>query len=191
VRQDVGRYFVQLFDIALEAWMGMESSLCVFKKTCGQAMIIEHNGDIYSCDNFVYPENKLGNIMNSPIESLVNSEQQTKFAADKLDKLPRYCLDCDVRFACHGECPKHRFTQTPDGEEGLNYLCAGYKKIFHHIDPYMKFMANELQQQRAPANVMAWAAEKDKGFPAFNVGRNDSCPCMSGKKYKKCCGVNV
>jgi uncharacterized protein len=191
VRQDVGRYFVQLFDIALEAWMGMESSLCVFKKTCGQAMIIEHNGDIYSCDHFVYPENKLGNIMNSPIESLVNSEQQTKFAADKLDKLPRYCLDCDVRFACHGECPKHRFTQTSDGEEGLNYLCAGYKKIFHHIDPYMKFMANELQQQRAPANVMAWAAEKDKGFPAFNVGRNDSCPCMSGKKYKKCCGVNV
>jgi uncharacterized protein len=191
VRQDVGKYFVQLFDIALEAWMGMESSLCVFKKTCGQAMIIEHNGDLYSCDHFVYPENKLGNIMDSPLESLVNSEQQVKFAADKLDNLPQYCLNCEVRFACHGECPKHRFIKTPDGEEGLNYLCAGYKKIFHHIDPYMKFMANELQRQRAPANVMAWAAQKDKGFPAFNVGRNDLCPCGSGKKYKKCCEVNV
>jgi uncharacterized protein len=129
--------------------------------------------------------------MESPLESLVNSEKQIKFGTDKLDNLPQYCLDCEVRFACNGECPKHRFTQTPDGQEGLNYLCAGYKNFFHHIDLYMKFMANELQQQRAPANVMAWAAEKDKGFPAFNVGRNDLCPCGSGKKYKKCCGVNV
>jgi len=187
VRNDVGRYFVQLFDIALEAWSGLEPSLCVFRKTCGEAMAIEHNGDLYSCDHYVYPENKLGNIMENPLESLISSEFQVKFGNDKWDKLPKYCYECDVRFACNGECPKHRFINTPDGEEGLNYLCAGYKKFFHHIDPYMRFMANELSQQRAPANVMGWVKEKDSGFPNLKIGVNESCPCGSGKKYKKCC----
>lgn len=189
VRNDVGKYFVQVFDIALESWLGMEPGLCVFRKTCGSAMAIEHNGDLYSCDHYVYPENKLGNIMENPLISLVNSEQQHKFGMDKLDSLPQYCLDCEVRFACNGECPKHRFIKTPAGEDGLNYLCAGYKKFFNHIDPYMRFMANELKLNRAPANVVAWAKEKDKGFPSFKVGTNDPCPCGSGKKLKKCCGV--
>ena len=153
-------------------------------------MALEHNGDLYSCDHFVYPENKLGNIMESPVSSLVNSAQQRKFGLDKRDTLPRYCRECEVRFACNGECPKHRFIRTPDGEEGLNYLCAGYKKFFNHIDPYMRFMAEQLQQRRAPANVMEWirtqeAEAANKGQP----GRNDPCPCGSGKKYKKCCGA--
>ncbi len=187
IRKDVGKQFVQLFDISLEGWLGREPSLCVFGKTCGKAMAIEHNGDLYSCDHYVYPENKLGNIMESPMKALIASEKQIKFGMDKLDKLPGYCRECDVRFICNGECPKNRFIKTPDGEEGLNYLCAGYKKFFKHIDPYMRFMANEFQNQRPPANVMTWVKEKDQGFPSLKVGVNDLCPCGSGKKFKKCC----
>jgi uncharacterized protein len=190
VRHDVGRIFVQLFDVSLETWMGLEPSLCVFRGTCGQAMAIEHNGDVYSCDHYVYPENRLGNILENPLRSMVDSSQQYRFGQDKQDTLPRYCLDCDVRFACNGECPKHRFIQTPEGEQGLNYLCAGYKLFFHHIDPYMRFMAGELRHQGAPANVMAWVKAKDNGASrAGHVGRNAPCPCGSGKKYKKCCGT--
>jgi uncharacterized protein len=154
VKQDVGRYFVQLFDVALESWMGMEASLCVFRRTCGAALAMEHTGDLYSCDHYVYPENKLGNIMDAALAQLVSSPQQKAFGKAKLDTLPRYCLNCDVRFACNGECPKHRFMTTPDGEAGLNYLCAGYKHFFRHIDPYMRFMAEELRAGRAPANIM-------------------------------------
>jgi uncharacterized protein len=157
IRNDVARYFVQIFDVALESWVGMEPSLCVLRKTCGMAMAIEHNGDLYSCDHFVYPENRLGNIMESPLASLVNSPRQMKFGLDKWETLPRYCRECEVRFACNGECPKHRFIRTPDGEEGLNYLCEGYKLFFRHIDHYMKFMAGELREGRPPANIMAWA----------------------------------
>jgi uncharacterized protein len=157
VRRDVGRYFVQIFDVALESWFGIPQGLCVFRETCGAALAIEHNGDLYSCDHFVYPENKLGNIMESPLESLVGSPQQKRFGIEKRSSLPRYCRECEVRFACNGECPKHRFLHTPEGEPGLNYLCAGYKLFFNHIGPYMKFMANELRNERAPANVMRWS----------------------------------
>lgn len=157
IKNDVGIYFVQLFDIALESWYGMEPSLCVFRKTCGDALALEHNGDLYSCDHYVYPENKLGNILEAHISTLVNSPKQAKFGLDKNISLPSYCYNCEVRFACNGECPKHRFIKTPDGEEGLNYLCAGYKKFFNHIDPFMKFMVNELINQRPPANVMKFA----------------------------------
>ncbi|MEJ2055748.1 MAG: SPASM domain-containing protein, partial [Calditrichaceae bacterium] len=191
VRSDVGRYYVQIFDVALEAWAGYNPGLCVFSETCGNAMAIEHNGDLYSCDHYVYRENKLGNIMETAMTTLVNSDQQRNFGMDKKNTLPQYCIECDVRFACNGECPKHRFIQTPDGEAGLNYLCAGYKKFFHHIDPYMRFMADELRQRRAPANVMAWAEEKDKGFPSFKLSQNDLCPCGSGKKLKRCCAKNA
>jgi len=192
VRNDVARYYIQIFDVALETWLGIPASLCVFRETCGSAMAMEHNGDLYSCDHFVYPENKLGNIMEHPLESMVASAQQAKFGLDKRDSLPRYCRECDVRFACHGECPKHRFIRTPDGEPGLNYLCAGYKTFFHHIDPYMRFMANELRYERPPANVMQWArahdVEEARRNPSERPGRNDPCPCGSGRKYKKCCG---
>lgn len=187
VRKDVGKYFVQMFDISLESWYGKEPSLCVFRETCGDAMALEHNGDLYSCDHYVYPENKLGNIIEDQLESLVTSPKQKEFGTNKRDKLPQYCLNCEVKFACNGECPKHRFIKTPDGEVGLNYLCAGYKKYFKHVDPYMKFMANELRNNRSPAKVMSWAKQKDKGFPNFRIGRNDECPCRSGEKFKMCC----
>jgi len=154
VKKDVGRVFVQLFDVALESWMGMDASLCVFKKTCGSALAMEHTGDLYSCDHFVYPENKLGNIMETALENLVDSPQQKAFGQAKSESLPRMCRTCEVRFACNGECPKHRFLTTPDGEPGLNYLCAGYKHFFKHIDPYMQFMAGELRAERPPANIM-------------------------------------
>lgn len=189
VRKDVGKYFVQMFDISLESWYGKEPSLCVFRETCGDAMALEHNGDLYSCDHYVYPENKLGNIIEEQLVGLVKSPKQREFGTDKRDKLPQLCLNCEVKFACNGECPKHRFSKTPDGEDGLNYLCAGYKKYFKHVDPYMKFMANELKNNRPPSNIMNWANEKDNGFNNFNVGRNDPCPCGSGKKLKKCCGA--
>jgi uncharacterized protein len=154
VKKDVGRTFVQLFDVALESWMGMEASLCVFRKTCGSALAMEHTGDLYSCDHFVYPENKLGNIMETALEKLVDSPEQHAFGEAKLNSLPKMCRTCEVRFACNGECPKHRFLTTPDGETGLNYLCAGYKHFFKHVDPYMQFMAGELRAGRPPANIM-------------------------------------
>ncbi len=125
--------------------------------------------------------------MESPLEALANSEQQRSFGEAKESTLPRYCRECDVRFACNGECPKHRFLTTPDGEPGLNYLCAGYKMFFHHIDPYMRFMVSELAAGRAPANVMRWIAAQDMRAAFEKGGRNDPCPCGSGKKLKHCC----
>ncbi len=187
VRRDVGKCFVQLFDVSLETWSGMEASLCIFKRQCGHALALEHGGDLYSCDHFVYPQNRLGNIMDAPLAALVESEQQRSFGEAKESTLPKYCRECDVRFACNGECPKHRFVKTPDGEAGLNYLCAGYKMFFHHVDPYMRFMARELAAHRAPANVMQWTAAQDAQQAMAQAGRNDPCPCGSGKKFKHCC----
>jgi uncharacterized protein len=190
VHHDVGRTFVQLFDVALESWVGLASSLCVFAETCGSAMALEHNGDLYSCDHYVYPENKLGNIMEAALTSMVQSVRQRQFGIDKRETLPRYCKDCDVLFACNGECPKHRFMPTPDGERGWNYLCSGYRTFFRHIDPCMRFMAAELAQERAPANVMAWLRQKEsRGGENKRLGRNEACLCGSGRKYKKCCGL--
>jgi serine-type anaerobic sulfatase-maturating enzyme len=189
VRNDVGRTFVQLFDVSLEMWTGLASSLCVFRPTCGSALALEHNGDLYSCDHFVYPENRLGNIMQAPLAQMISSPQQIQFGQDKLNTLPQYCRQCEVRFACNGECPKHRFAKTPDGEPGLNYLCAAYKRFFTHIDPYMRFMAEELGHQRPPANVMQWARARDLQASApGKPGRNELCPCGSGLKFKRCCG---
>jgi uncharacterized protein len=161
VRKDVGEYFVQLFDVTLELWLGVQPSLCVFSETCGNALALEHQGDLYSCDHFVYPENKLGNIMESGIALLAGMEQQAAFGRAKRDSLPAFCRTCDVRFACNGECPKHRFMTTPDGEYGLNYLCAAYKNFFHHVAPYMEFMGRELLNRRAPARVMEYARWSD------------------------------
>jgi uncharacterized protein len=188
VRQDVGKYYVQLFDVCLQIWAGMEPSLCVLRRQCGSALAMEHSGDLYSCDHFVYPRNKLGNIMDSPLEAMVASAQQQRFGEEKETLLPKYCQQCDVRFACNGECPKHRFITTPDGEPGLNYLCAGYKHFFHHIDPAMQFMASELRAMRAPANVMRMIAAEDHQQALASAKRNDPCPCGSGKKFKQCCG---
>lgn len=154
VRNDVGKTFVQLFDVALGNWMGLGSSLCVFAEKCGAALAIEHNGDLYSCDHYVYPRFKLGNVMNQGLGAMVGSPQQAKFGNDKFDLLPRFCRECEVRFACNGECPKHRFTKTPDGEDGLNYLCPAYKKFFKYIDSHMRTMAELLRDDQAPAQIM-------------------------------------
>jgi uncharacterized protein len=184
VRRDVGAYYVQHFDVALESWLGLPQSVCVFRRTCGSALAMEHTGDLYSCDHFVYPEFKLGNIVETPMREMAYSPRQHDFGNAKADTLPRMCRECEVRFACNGECPKHRFERTPDGEAGLNYLCAGYKLFFNHIDPYMRFMADELRAGRPPANVMKIAGP---GQTIAAQGRNEPCRCGSGRKAKKCC----
>ncbi len=187
VRRDVGNVFVQLFDVQLGVWLGLPASLCVFAETCGRAVVMEHNGDLYSCDHYVYPQYKLGNIAQTPMTALLDSPAQIKFGADKQDTLPRYCRECDVKFACNGECPKHRFLRTPDGEPGLNYLCAGYKRFFHHIAPQMRLMADLIRAHQPAARIMDILAEQERSRPAAPPQRNDPCPCGSGKKYKKCC----
>lgn len=163
VRRDVGKVFVQMFDVSLGIWSGAGAGLCVFLENCGRALAIEHNGDLFSCDHFVYPKYQLGNIMNSSLGDMVDSERQSAFGRAKSDLLPKYCRECDVRFACNGECPKHRFIKTPDGEEGLNYLCPAYKKFFHHVGPLMKQMAALLRSGRAPAEIMRLAQPAKAG----------------------------
>lgn len=155
VRHDVGKVFVQQFDAALANWVGEPAGVCLFNENCGRALAVEHNGDVYSCDHYVYPRYKLGNLMNTSLGALVDSPAQTAFGLAKSSTLPRYCRECPVRFACHGECPKHRFLKTPHGEPGLNYLCAGYKKFFTHIEPAMNTMAALLGAQQAPATIMS------------------------------------
>jgi uncharacterized protein len=189
VCQDVGRVFVQLFDVALSNWMGLGSPLCVFAEKCGAAVAIEHNGDLYSCDHYVYPRYRLGNILNQALGEMVHSPRQVEFGGNKFDTLPDYCLRCEVRFACNGECPKHRFIKTPDGQDGLNYLCAAYKKFFNHIDPYMRTMARLLDNHRPPAEIMDLLRQERQLVQAAVAGRNDPCPCGSGRKHKKCCGA--
>lgn len=154
IRKDIGKYFVQIFDVSLESWLGLQQSLCLFCQTCGGALALEHNGDLYSCDHFVYPEHLIGNILDDSIKSLAGSPKQIKFGNDKFDKLPDFCLKCEVRFACNGGCPKHRFARTKQGEDGLNYLCAGYKKFFNYIAPYMRIMAKELRHRGLPSNLL-------------------------------------
>jgi len=191
VRRDVGKMFVQIFDVALGKWMREPGGLCIFSPTCGSALAMEHNGDIYSCDHYVEPNYLLGNIKQDHMLKLVSSEQQRAFGRAKMDSLPRYCLECEVRFACHGGCPKNRFIDTPDGEAGLNYLCAGYKAFFNHIHRPMSFMAQQLRQRRAPAHVMTWMQEQDKQqleHALATANRNDPCPCGSGRKFKRCHG---
>jgi uncharacterized protein len=190
VRRDVGRIFVQIFDVALAAWVGDQPGLCIFAEICGNALAMEHNGDLYSCDHFVEPRYKLGNIQEIPLLDLVASPQQRQFGLDKRESLPAYCRQCEVRFVCNGGCPKDRFILTPDGEPGLNYLCEGYRAFFNHIDRPMQMMAAELRAQRPPANVMHLLHQEDvQRQRQFRlVGRNEPCPCGSGKKFKQCHG---
>ncbi|HEY1370568.1 MAG TPA: anaerobic sulfatase maturase [Gaiellaceae bacterium] len=155
VRRDVGEVYVQMFDVALANWYGEPPSLCIHSETCGLALALEHTGDLYSCDHFVEPRYRLGNIRETHMLELVASQRQRQFGVDKRDTLPRYCRECDVRFACHGGCPKDRFIATPDGEPGLNYLCEGYKAFFHHIDRPMRFMCERLSRGEAPSQIVA------------------------------------
>ncbi len=197
VRHDVGRVYVQTFEAAVRNWVGLPSSgMCVFNETCGLGLAIEHNGDLYACDHFVEPNYLLGNIQDEHMIELVSSDQQLKFGADKRDTLPGYCLDCDVRFACHGECPKNRFMTSPPGEaspggeDGLNYLCAGFKHFFHHIDYPARIMADLIRRGRPAAEVMGILAAEEARWAALfaGTGRNDPCPCGSGRKFKSCHG---
>ncbi|MEG0012317.1 MAG: anaerobic sulfatase-maturation protein [Muribaculaceae bacterium] len=157
VKKDVGEYYIQIFDSTLANWVGEEPGVCSLARSCGHAGVMEYNGDLYSCDHFVFPEYKLGNIHSSTLTEMIYSPQQLKFGADKHDTLPSQCKECKFLFACNGECPKNRFTTSTDGEKGLNYLCAGYYEFFKHITPYMNFMKEELANKRPPANVMQWA----------------------------------
>ena len=191
VRRDVGEVFVQMFDVALGAWVGQPGAVCVFAPTCGNALALEHNGDLYACDHFVEPDYLLGNIKEEHMIDLIASDKQRKFGQDKLDTLPQYCLECEVRFACHGGCPKNRFINTPDGDPGLNYLCAGYRAFFNHVDRPMKIMATLLRQNRAPSEITKIIAndQEENLKSAFAIAkRNDPCPCGSGKRFKHCHG---
>ena len=201
VTNDVGKYFVLTFDSILANWTGEMPSICVHAETCGHAGAIEHNGDLFACDHYVFPQYKLGNINTDSLVTMMFSQRQTKFGKAKRDALPLFCRECEYLFACNGECPKNRIIQTPTGESGLNYLCSGFRLFFAHVAPYMDFMAEELANKRTPANVMKWAKERKiiknepqtikistpKQAKRANTKPNDNCPCGSVKKYKMCC----
>ncbi len=179
VVRDVGHVFVQMFDAALASWLDLPPSLCLFRETCGGAVALEHNGDVYSCDHFVEPRHLLGNIRHEDLATLIASPQQVEFGGAKSD-LPSQCRTCEVRFACHGECPKNRFAVTADGDAGVNHLCAGYYDFFTHIDGPMRLMADLVRDGRFADEVMAVFR---------SAGRNDPCPCGGGRKTKRCHGA--
>ena len=191
VQRDVGRVFVQIFDVALGVWLGQPASLCVFAETCGNALALEHNGDLFACDHFVEPRFKRGNLADIPLVEMVGSPAQRQFGLDKRDTLPRYCRECSVRFICNGGCPKDRLLTTPEGEAGLNFLCAGWRAFFTHINRPMKTMVELIRAGRAPAEIMLLRAreqvELEQKFA--RARRNDPCPCGSGKKFKQCHGI--
>lgn len=175
--QDIGRIKVQIFEEAAQTAFGQDHALCIFRKTCGDIPVIEHNGDFFSCDHFVDNKHNIGNIQEIPLAELLESPAQRAFGQAKLNTLPHYCRTCEVREMCNGECPKNRFIQTPDDKPGLNYLCAGYKRFFTHCKPFIEQLAALQRQNKRPANAQTNP----------QVGRNDPCPCGSGLKYKKCC----
>ena len=154
VRKDVGKIFVEIFDCTLANWMGVSPGICAYSKECGHAGVMEHNGDVYSCDHFVFPEYKLGNIRDQSLIDMLYGEQQQEFSRLKHSSLPRQCKECDMEFACHGECPKNRFMKDKYGDSGLNYLCPGYYHYYQHVAPYMDYMKQELMAQRPPSNIM-------------------------------------
>lgn len=175
--RDIGAVFVQLFDTALAAWSGLPSPLCLFGETCGGGPALMHTGDVYSCDHFVDPDHLLGAIHQVPLAELVASPVQRAFGRAKADTLPATCLRCEFLFACHGECPKNRLATVAGGEPGLNYLCAGYRSFWGHVDRPMRLMAGLLAEGRPAGDVSAVLAA---------AGRNDPCPCGSGRKAKHC-----
>ena len=185
LKHDIGRVYVQHFELMLGVAMGLPPSLCVHSRTCGRSVALEHNGNLYSCDHFVFPRYYLGNILETHLRDLVDSEQQTTFGNDKFDTLPAYCRRCEFLAACHGGCPGHRRKRTPDGEQGLNWLCEGYREFYTHSAKYFRAMAEALRQRRPAAEYKRFLTAP---AAAGAVGRNDPCPCGSGRKYKKCCG---
>lgn len=164
VRHDVAEFYIQIFDATLANWAGVAPSVCSLAETCGHAAAMEHNGDLYVCDHFVFPEYRLGNIYEQSLQQMMSSPAQLRFGADKRDKLTDQCRRCTYQFACHGECPRNRFASSVDGQWGHNYLCAGYYRYFEHVAPYMDFMKYQLQHQQAPALVMDWIRQ---GMPPY------------------------
>jgi uncharacterized protein len=186
IRRDTQRLMVQIFDEASRPARGLEHSLCIFRETCGQIPAVEHNGDFYCCDHFVQPAFRLGNIRETSLSDLLDSPAQRAFGDAKRDTLPRYCRECEVLDLCHGACPKDRFIRTPEGEPGLNYLCAGLKQFFTHSRPQLL----QLVQKSAAAATRSLQADRRPQTPVRSgskTSRNDPCPCGSGRKYKKCC----
>lgn len=177
VAKDVGEVFVSYFDAAVASWAGVSPAMCIFAETCGDALAITHNGDVYSCDHFVDPDHLLGNVSRTHLVELVAAPAQRRFGDDKRDQLTEACRRCDVRFACQGECPRNRFVSSPDGEPGHNYLCEGYFAWFHHADTLLRAMADAVTAGRPATTVMD---------SLRRAGRNDPCPCGSGSKAKHC-----
>ena len=186
VRHDIGRIMVQIFDEAARPIRGLEHSLCIFRETCGDVPVLEHNGDVYSCDHFVDEEHLLGNIQQTRLSELLRGPAQLRFGNDKRALLPQYCLECDVLPMCNGGCPKDRFIRTPDGDSGLNYLCAGFKQFFRHSRAVFESLVPLWKAGATNEQLMA-AAHGERRQTQQQVGRNDPCPCGSGRKYKKCC----
>lgn len=189
IRHDVGRIAVQTFEECLQVWMGEPASLCIMAETCGRVLAMEHDGSMFSCDHFVDLEHRLGDVSTDVLAGLIDAPQQVAFGNAKRDRLPRYCRDCPVLSACNGGCPKDRFVSAPDGEHDLNYLCAGYRRFYEHVAPYMARMAT---LARGPTHVSAIMRElklkeADDEAPWRRASRNDPCPCGSGRKYKHCC----
>jgi len=188
-RRDIGRVYVQLFDVTLAKYVGEPGGLCVFEETCGRAVALEHTGDVYSCDHYVQPDHLLGNLEETALLEMVDSDAQRVFGEAKRDGLPAMCRACDVRWLCHGGCPKDRIRRTPQGEPGLNYLCEGYQRFFRHTGQAMRYMAEELRNQRPPAGLMKVLRDADGAQPGRpRPSPNRPCPCGSGRKYKHCCG---
>lgn len=190
VHHDVGRVHVNFFESAFASRVGAPAMMCVFNETCGDALALEYNGDLYSCDHFVEPGYLLGNILEEPLPRLATSERQQLFGESKRDSLPRFCRECEFLYACGGGCPKNRFRPTPDGEPGLNYLCEGYREFFRQTDAPMKMMARLYRADRPPAMIMDFlaASEKELRERFASAGPDDPCPCGSGKKFKDCHG---
>ena len=186
IRQDVGGIGVQNFDEALRPFLGMEHALCVFRETCGDVVVVEHNGDFFSCDHFVDQEHYVGNIRERTLVEMLESPVQREFGRKKRDALPQFCRECDVLPMCNGGCPKDRFLRTPQGEEGLNYLCAGLKGFFTYSRPDLRRLA-AFRLAGEPLDRLMRVLQAEDIHASHHMGRNDPCPCGSGKKYKKCC----
>ncbi len=160
VQKDVGKVFVQLFETTLANWLGEDPGLCLFRKYCGNALMMEQNGDVYACDHYVFPAYLRGNIVDDPLLELALSQEQISFGFDKHNTLPSMCRSCDYLFACHGECPKNRIITTPEGEYGLNYLCPGFKHYFGHVAPFMDHMAEQIRNGKSPLSVKRYARKR-------------------------------
>jgi uncharacterized protein len=190
VRHDVGRVHIQNFDEATRPFLGMEHALCVSRPTCGNIVVLEHNGDVYACDHFVDAEHRLGNIRETPLAELLESPALLEFGRDKRDRLPGHCQRCDVLALCNGGCPKDRLARTPEGEDGLNYLCPALKQFYTHSRPYLKKLAWH-RRSGEPIENFVRSIDSENVAATPRAKRNDPCPCGSGKKYKRCCQMNL